>query len=65
MKLAKRLLEQLAQSPIVSELGLQTIDGNKVIEVKKAAYNKGTAAEQYIETGDYDFVLAIGDDTTR
>ncbi len=63
-KLAKRLLEQLAQSPIVSELGLHTIDGNKVIEVKKAAYNKGTAAEKYIQTEEYDFVLAIGDDTT-
>lgn len=63
-KLAKRLLEQLAQSPIISELALQTIDGNKVIEVKKAAYNKGTAAKQYLETSAYEFILAMGDDTT-
>lgn len=63
-KLAKRLVDQLAQSPILSGLGLQTINGNKVVEVKRGAYNKGTAVGSYLQNGQYDFVLAIGDDTT-
>ncbi|WP_221392221.1 bifunctional alpha,alpha-trehalose-phosphate synthase (UDP-forming)/trehalose-phosphatase [Dyadobacter sp. NIV53] len=49
---------------IQPELNLQIIDGNKVVEVKKTAFNKGTAARSFVENGDYDFILAIGDDTT-
>ncbi len=46
------------------ELNLQIIKGNMVIEVKKTHYNKGTAALQFIESSRYDFILAMGDDTT-
>ena len=49
---------------IQPELNLQIIDGNKVIEVKKTAFNKGTAARSFVDTAEYDFILAIGDDTT-
>lgn len=49
---------------IQPELNLQIIEGNKVVEVKKTAYNKGTAARSFVEEMDYDFILAIGDDTT-
>jgi trehalose 6-phosphate synthase/phosphatase len=49
---------------IQPELNLQIIDGNKVVEVKKTAFNKGTAARSFVEENDYDFILAIGDDTT-
>jgi trehalose 6-phosphate synthase/phosphatase len=49
---------------IQPELNLQIIDGNKVVEVKKTAFNKGTAAKAFVDSGDYDFILAIGDDTT-
>ncbi|GAA4442725.1 bifunctional alpha,alpha-trehalose-phosphate synthase (UDP-forming)/trehalose-phosphatase [Ravibacter arvi] len=46
------------------ELNLQIINGNKVIEVKKTHYNKGTAALSFLENKPYDFILAMGDDTT-
>jgi trehalose 6-phosphate synthase/phosphatase len=49
---------------IQPELNLQIIDGNKVVEVKKTAFNKGTAARSYVDENEYDFILAIGDDTT-
>lgn len=60
---ARELLWQL-KNYIQPELHLQVIDGNKVVEVKKTAFNKGTAAKGFVDAGDYDFVLAIGDDTT-
>ncbi|WP_353719732.1 bifunctional alpha,alpha-trehalose-phosphate synthase (UDP-forming)/trehalose-phosphatase [Dyadobacter sp. 676] len=60
---AQELLWQL-KNYIQPELNLQVIDGNKVVEVKKTAFNKGTATRTFAEAGDYDFILAIGDDTT-
>jgi trehalose 6-phosphate synthase/phosphatase len=60
---AQELLWQL-KNYIQPELNLQVIDGNKVVEVKKTAFNKGTATRTFVETGDFDFILAIGDDTT-
>ncbi|WAC14963.1 bifunctional alpha,alpha-trehalose-phosphate synthase (UDP-forming)/trehalose-phosphatase [Dyadobacter pollutisoli] len=60
---ARELLWQL-KNYIQPELHLQVIDGNKVVEVKKTAFNKGTAAKGIVESADYDFILAIGDDTT-
>jgi len=60
---AQELIWQL-QSFVQPELNLQIIDGNKVVEVKKTAFNKGTAARSFVENGEYDFVLAMGDDTT-
>lgn len=43
---------------------LQVIDGNKVIEVREAGVDKGTAARRLLEEHPSDFVLAIGDDKT-
>ena len=60
---AQELLWQL-KNFIQPELNLQIIDGNKVVEVKKTAFNKGTAARSFVESESYDFVLAMGDDTT-
>ncbi|TLV02948.1 bifunctional alpha,alpha-trehalose-phosphate synthase (UDP-forming)/trehalose-phosphatase [Dyadobacter luticola] len=60
---AQELLWQL-KNYIQPELNLQVIDGNKVVEVKKTAFNKGTSARMFVENGNYDFILAIGDDTT-
>lgn len=60
---AQELTWQL-KNYIQPELNLQIIDGDMVIEVKKAAFNKGTSARQFIEEEMYDFILAIGDDTT-
>ncbi|MCB1143153.1 MAG: bifunctional alpha,alpha-trehalose-phosphate synthase (UDP-forming)/trehalose-phosphatase [Leptospiraceae bacterium] len=44
--------------------GLQLLEGNKVIEVKKAGFNKGTSVNDFIQNSDYDFILALGDDVT-
>ncbi|KAA0993260.1 bifunctional alpha,alpha-trehalose-phosphate synthase (UDP-forming)/trehalose-phosphatase [Dyadobacter aurulentus] len=60
---AQELLWQL-KNYIQPELNLQVIDGNKVVEVKKTAFNKGTATRMFVDNGNYDFILAIGDDTT-
>jgi trehalose 6-phosphate synthase/phosphatase len=43
---------------------LDILDGDKVIEVKSRAVNKGKATLQLAEKKDYDFIMAIGDDTT-
>ena len=48
----------------ILNMPLQIIDGHKVVEVKMAGYNKGTAARKLISTGINDFILAIGDDKT-
>lgn len=63
LRRAQELAWQL-KSFIQPELNLQIIEGNMVIEVKKTGFNKGTAARTFVENGQYDFILAIGDDTT-
>ena len=60
---AQELIWQLKRF-IQPELNLQIIDGNKVVEVKKTGFNKGTSAKQIVDEGKFDFILAIGDDTT-
>ncbi|MES2704886.1 MAG: bifunctional alpha,alpha-trehalose-phosphate synthase (UDP-forming)/trehalose-phosphatase [Bacteroidota bacterium] len=50
-----------------SKINTTTVDimeGSKVIEVKSNVVNKGKAAMQLVDKGDYDFIMAIGDDTT-
>ncbi len=49
---------------MILNMPLQIIDGHKVVEVKMAGYNKGTAAMKLMASGRNDFVLAIGDDKT-
>jgi trehalose 6-phosphate synthase/phosphatase len=43
---------------------LDVLHGDKVIEVKCSNINKGKAAQKYLDKESYDFVLAIGDDTS-
>lgn len=43
---------------------LQIMKGNKIVEVKSGDVSKGSEANRLINQGDYDFVMAIGDDTT-
>lgn len=49
---------------MILNMPLQIIDGHKVVEVKMAGYNKGTAAMKLTASGVNDFILAIGDDKT-
>jgi len=43
---------------------LQVIDGNKVVEVRMAGFDKGTITMKILNEAQPDFVLCIGDDTT-
>ncbi len=43
---------------------LQVMAGDKIIEVKKSGYNKGSVAAKLLATMEYDFLMAVGDDTT-
>ncbi|HEY2004572.1 MAG TPA: trehalose-phosphatase [Candidatus Saccharimonadia bacterium] len=59
---AHRLHRQLqAQSP---QLGLKSVPGHKVLEVRVASADKGQAAQYWLGPAAHDFVLAAGDDTT-
>lgn len=59
---AIELKNELQES--ISNVPLQIIDGHKVVEIKRSGYNKGTAARKVLAAGNYDFILAIGDDKT-
>ncbi|MBV7530122.1 bifunctional alpha,alpha-trehalose-phosphate synthase (UDP-forming)/trehalose-phosphatase [Chitinophaga sp. sic0106] len=46
------------------EKGLQILPGDMVIEVKNVEINKGKAALSWLQEGNYDFIMAMGDDVT-
>lgn len=48
----------------VSDNGLSVLDGDKVLEVKSSAVNKGRAVLRLMDEQTYDFILAMGDDWT-
>lgn len=64
--LAELRSQQLINALITpcSRLNLQIIPGNKIVEVKLPDYNKGSEVLRITKQRKYDFVLAIGDDTT-
>lgn len=64
--LAELRVNQLIKGLIgpCSRLNLQIMRGNKVIEIKSSDYNKGSEALRLIKKDKYDFIMAIGDDTT-
>ncbi|MDR1489567.1 MAG: bifunctional alpha,alpha-trehalose-phosphate synthase (UDP-forming)/trehalose-phosphatase [Desulfovibrio sp.] len=47
-----------------TRLGLQIMQGNKIVEVKQAGFNKGTEVKRLLAKDAYDFYLAMGDDAT-
>ncbi|MFZ2055415.1 MAG: bifunctional alpha,alpha-trehalose-phosphate synthase (UDP-forming)/trehalose-phosphatase [Candidatus Aminicenantales bacterium] len=49
---------------IASELNLEVVEGNKVLEVRNPGINKGRAALRLISGRTWDFILAVGDDRT-
>lgn len=64
--LASMREQQLVNALIVpcSRLNLQIMRGNKIVEIKIPQYSKGAEAKRLIMQENYDFILAIGDDTT-
>lgn len=59
---SRELLNTLSQ--LIQNTTLQVIDGNKVVEVRVAGFDKGATALKIISEQDPDFVLCMGDDTT-
>ncbi len=47
-----------------ARLGLQIMRGKKIVEIKPAEYGKATEIRRRLGLGVYDFVMAMGDDTT-
>jgi len=61
-KRAKELKDELTH--LISNMNLEIMEGNKVIEVKNGGINKGSAALQFLGNRHHDFIIAIGDDYT-
>jgi trehalose 6-phosphate synthase/phosphatase len=59
---SRELINNLSQ--FIQNTALQVIDGNKVVEVRMAGFDKGTIAMKILKETKADFVLCIGDDTT-
>ncbi len=49
---------------LTSKGDLQVVLGSKVVEIRHAGVDKGSAALFWLANGEYDFILGIGDDTT-
>jgi trehalose 6-phosphate synthase/phosphatase len=59
---SRELINNLSQ--LIQNAPLQVIDGNKVVEVRMAGFDKGTITLRILNEAQPDFVLCIGDDTT-
>ena len=59
---SRELLNTLSQ--LTQNTPLQVIDGNKVVEVRIAGFDKGVTALRIVKEMDPDFILCMGDDTT-
>jgi len=49
---------------LTSNLNLEIMDGDKVLEIKYSGINKGRAALHKMGETEYDFIFAVGDDWT-
>lgn len=49
---------------LTSNLNLEIMDGDKVLEIKYSGINKGRAASHKLGDNVFDFILAVGDDWT-
>lgn len=61
-EVAKELIDELVH--LTANIDLLVMHGKKAIEVRNSGVHKGTACQQFISRGEYDFILAIGDDWT-
>jgi len=59
---SRELLNTLSQ--LIQNTTLQVIDGNKVVEVRIAGFDKGATSLKIVGEMDPDFALCMGDDTT-
>ncbi len=59
---ARELKETLLS--LTDNLGLEIVEGHKIIEIRNMGVNKGAVASKWIEKNNYDFIIACGDDRT-
>jgi trehalose 6-phosphate synthase/phosphatase len=59
---AKELVDDLVN--FTANIDIQILQGSKVVEIRNAGVNKGSAAIHFLTKARYDFILAIGDDWT-
>ena len=59
---ARELMDELVA--FTSNIDIHILQGNKVIEVRNSEVTKGSTGLHLALTDNYDFILAIGDDTT-
>jgi trehalose 6-phosphate synthase/phosphatase len=60
--LAAELTDHLVH--FTANIDIQVLQGSKVVEIRNAGVNKGNAALSWLSTGQFDFIIAIGDDWT-
>jgi trehalose 6-phosphate synthase/phosphatase len=60
--LAKELVDHL--QIFSASMNIQVILGNRNVEIRNVGINKGAAATFWMARRSYDFILALGDDTT-
>lgn len=53
-----------ALAGMLPSMGLTAMEGNQVVEVKRAEINKGRAIHRWVSGDDNGFVFAVGDDRT-
>jgi trehalose 6-phosphate synthase/phosphatase len=58
----KELIDDLVN--LTSRIDVSILQGNKVIEIRNAGINKGTACLRWVSKTDYNTIIAIGDDLT-
>ncbi|MFP4210454.1 MAG: bifunctional alpha,alpha-trehalose-phosphate synthase (UDP-forming)/trehalose-phosphatase [Alkalispirochaeta sp.] len=65
-ELAQLRLAELRETLIglTSNLDLSVLDGNRVLEVKPTHIHKGRVVHHFVESGEWDLVIAVGDDAT-
>jgi trehalose 6-phosphate synthase/phosphatase len=49
---------------LTAKTDLQMVQGHKIIEIRNAVVNKGSVALEWMSEDKFDFILAVGDDTT-
>jgi len=59
---SKELLDDLVS--FTANIGVQILQGNRVIEIRNPGMNKGDAATIWLAENGFDFILAMGDDWT-
>jgi trehalose 6-phosphate synthase/phosphatase len=60
MMVARELTDDLLN--FTGNIDVQIAQGNKIVEVRNSSVGKASAADIWLRNGEFDFILAIGDD---